>query len=403
MQWRIEALAYTVIEGIAAAFPGSWVCRFGEAVGSLAWHLLPRRRRLVLRNLRIAFHGNLGPAAIERLARDSFRRTGGNLFGATRTAVLGREALAKVVEVRGTEWVERALAGGRGAIVLVPHMGNWEVLSRIHILMPGDVKLGAFYRPLNNPIMDRRVRKRREIDGGRMFSKHDGALQAAAFLRENKLLGILADQRVGMAGEVVPFFGRLTRASPLPSLLSRRVKCPVLSLSARTVRPGQWEVEFHPVTEPATTAVCAGAIEQAMRSSPTDYFWLQERWKTYIRTNHPINEWLGATSGRGRTPHRALIWLAGAPDRWRPAGGWFHPDVDYEVVLPGGASLPTWLPRGTVVHAAPESGGAAAMRAAISRIDAAAPLPLDFILAPAPASGLAKAGKRVCVPVVPLP
>ena len=98
VQWRLEALAYSLVEGIAAAFPGSWVCRCGEALGGLAWHLLPGRRKTVLRNLRIAFHGELDSAAIARLAKASFRRTGSNLFGATRTAALDRDALAKVVE-----------------------------------------------------------------------------------------------------------------------------------------------------------------------------------------------------------------------------------------------------------------------------------------------------------------
>lgn len=403
MQWRLEALAYSLVEGIAAAFPGSWVCRCGEALGGLAWHLLPGRRKTVLRNLRIAFHGELDAAAITRLGKASFRRAGGNLFGAARTAVLGREQLAKVMEVHGIENVTAALSKGRGAVVLVPHMGNWEALSRVHTLLPGEVKLGAFYRPLNNPLMDARVRKRREVDGGRMFSKHDGALPAIAYLRENSMLGILADQRVGMAGEVLPFFGRITRASPLPALLSRRVKSPVLAVRARTVRPGYWRVEFLPVDGPVTTEICMTALEKAMRSSPEDYFWLQERWKVYVRTEHPINEWLGATSGRGETPHRALIWLDGAPAGWRPPGAWFHPDVDYEAVLTDDSPLPDWLPPETKRHLPPSGSGRGKLRAAISRIDAAEALPLDFIVAPATRRELAKAGKRECVPVVPLP
>ncbi|MCB1133065.1 MAG: lysophospholipid acyltransferase family protein [Verrucomicrobiae bacterium] len=401
MQWRLEALAYSLVEGIAAAFPGSWVCRCGEALGGLAWHLLPGRRKTVLRNLRIAFHGELDSAAIARLAKASFRRTGSNLFGATRTAALDRDALAKVVEVRGIDHIDEALSQGRGLVVLIPHMGNWEVLSRIHLLMPGDRRMGAFYRPLNNPVMDRRVRKRREADGTRMFSKHDGALQAISFLRENTMLGILADQRVGMAGDIVPFFGRITRASPLPSLLSRRVKCPVLVLSTRTERPGYWTVEFRPVDPPATTAACMDAIETEMRSSPEDYFWLQERWKVYVRPEHPINEWLGATSGRGETPHRALVWLDGAPAGWRPPGAWFHPDVDYEAVLTDDTPLPDWLPPETKRHTPPAGSGK--LRAAVSRIDAAGPLPLDFIVAPATLRDLAKAGKREGIPVVLLP
>jgi KDO2-lipid IV(A) lauroyltransferase len=129
-----------------------------------------------------------------------------------------------VIHVENIELLEQSLAGGKGVVLLLSHMGNWEILSRLVHFFPRGSKAGAFYRPLNNRLLDKRVLDRRQADGTRMFSKGDNPLHVAGFLREGGIVGILADQRVGHQGELVEFFGRITRASPLPSLLARRSK-----------------------------------------------------------------------------------------------------------------------------------------------------------------------------------
>lgn len=206
------------------------------------------------------------------------------------------------------ELLEEAVAEGRGVILLLAHMGNWELLTRLHRFFPKGTKSGAFYRPLNNLILNERVLKEREADGTRLFSKRDSLHLVSGFLRENGVVGILADQRVGLQGEVVPFFVRLTRASPLPSLLARRCKSEVISLSLRTVAPGKWSARYHRVHKPYNSANCMEALERAMMVSPMDVFWLQERWKVYLRAGIPFGNWFKKEDARGLKAHRGLVW-----------------------------------------------------------------------------------------------
>ncbi|HSP41627.1 MAG TPA: hypothetical protein VLO11_02045, partial [Luteolibacter sp.] len=219
LRWRLECLGHSLIEGLAALLPGPWVFRLGEMLGGFAWHLLPRRRNIVLRNLRIAFAGEKNPTEIHQLARETFRRSGANLVSVSHTARLKPEQLREVLRVENLHLLEDAQSRGKGVVLLLAHMGNWELLSRIIHLFPPGSKCGAFYRPLNNPLLDSQVLARRQADGTRMFSKRDPFHVVTKFLREGGIVGILADQRAGMQGEVVPFFGRLTRATPLPGLL----------------------------------------------------------------------------------------------------------------------------------------------------------------------------------------
>lgn len=401
-KWRAEWLAYTCVEIIAGRLPGPLVFRAGEWLGGLAWHFMPLRRHVVLRNLRIAFHGEYDLPALRRMARETFRRTGANLFSSAHTARLPGGRIDAVLAVENQDLIEQSTSGGAGLVLMPPHMGNWEILSRMNRLFPQGHKIGAFYRPLNNPLLNARVVAQRETDGTHLFSKRDSLHHVTGFLREGGVIGILADQRVGRQGELVRFFGRLTRASPLPSLLARRSRSEVFTMSLITDSPGKWRVRYHPVSRPFKTTDCMEALERAMKASPLDVFWFQDRWKVYISTKYTIRDWLGPDCRGTGKPHRALLWLAGAPTGWRLPEEWTHPDVVYEIVLAPGQDKPAWLAGSEITHTAPPAGDRDALQKAIAAIDLAAALPVDYILTSDAPEALSKAAERESIRLLSL-
>lgn len=383
--------------------PGPLVFRFGELLGGLAWHLLPQRRKIVLRNLRIAFAGEKALPEIHQMAKETFRRSGANLVSVAHTTRLSPEQVRKVVTVENMQLLEEAQARGKGVVLLLAHMGNWELLTKlIHVFPPGS-KCGAFYRPLNNPLLDARVLAQRQADGTRMFSKRDPFHEVTKFLREGGIVGILSDQRVGMQGEVVPFFGRLTRATPLPSLLARRAKAEVLALSLVTTAPGKWKAVLHPVASPPTTAHCMAALEDAMKASPADVFWLQERWRTFVKKFRPFTKWLEPAVTGGAKHHRALIWISPATQDWKPDDAWFHPDVIYEAAVPADVMVPEWLSPETKIHRLPPPESASDTHHALSGIGASDVFPIDFILTRKAPPALVLAAGSELIQLVSLP
>ncbi|GAA5130479.1 hypothetical protein GCM10023212_40210 [Luteolibacter yonseiensis] len=402
-KWRLEWLGQTGFEKLAGILPGRWAFRLGEVLGGLAWYFMRERRQIVMRNLRIAFYGERDLPALRRLARDSFRRTAANLLSALHTASLPVDQVGKILSVENPELLEKALSDSRGLVFMPSHMGNWEILTRMNRMFPPGHASGAFYRPLNNPLLNERVVAQREVDGTRLFSKNDSLHNVTGFLREGSLIGILADQRVGMQGEPVRFFGRLTRASPLPSLMARRSKSAVLTMSLITDPPGRWRVIYHPVDRPLKTADCMRSLEIAMKASPVDVFWLQERWKVYINRRRTIREWLGPDPcGEGK-PHRALLWLSGAPADWRLPKEWTHPDVIYEIVLAPGQARPSWSTGEEIIHTAPVTNDRRKLGKSLVAIDESHALPVDYILTAAASETLKKASDRESIPLVSLP
>lgn len=388
LQWRLEALGHSVIEGIVGQLPRSWVFYLGELMGGVAWHVMPGRRNTTLRNLRIAFAGEQDLPALRRLARETFRRTGASLLSAVHTARIPANQLGNTLRIENIELLEQARADGKGVLLLLAHMGNWELLSRIIRLFPRGTRTGAFYQPLTNPLLDALIRSRRETDGTVMFSKRENLLRIAGFLRGGGVAGVLADQRAGKQGQLVPFFGRLTRVSPLPSLLARRSKCSVLTMSLICEGPGKWVARLNTVAEPHNTMNCMAALEAAMKASPLDVFWMQERWKVYVRPKRPLTQWLDDETLRGTHPHRVLCWLhPGAPDDAIPAE-WLHPDAVYERV-----------------HGEKIAGkDADQLLKWLTAQEDSQPLPFDFALCTRHAPGeLAEACKARGIPVISLP
>lgn len=392
-RWTLEALIYRLAEKGAGLLPRRAVFRLGSALGSLAWYLIPARRHTVLRNLRIAFAGEMSPQEIQRTAREVFRRTGGNMvFSLLSPSFSAEEANARIVHTNREVLLEAA-AGGGGIILLIPHMGNWELLSHATSMAPEGVARGAHYRPLNNPVLDEQVRAQREARGTHLFSKGLSLHELTSFVRKPGLLAILGDQRAGKVGEVHAFFGRLTSCSPMASLLARRTRARLLVASIETLPTIQWRITYELLPAGATTPQCMAALERAMRRSPADVFWLQDRWKGHSRRPYQLVGKLPATGFPPFTkPRRGLIWLAraeSAPPADLPPPA---PDLVLEYALPPGAAAPDWI-GGALLHRP-----AADTPAALAAIDESAALPLDFVASFPPSTAVAAAALKLGIP-----
>lgn len=374
LSWRLEAGAHSVIAVVMRRLPVGRVFVCGEFLGRLMWPWMKKRRRTIARNLRIATEGKFSPDEIDEMARRSFVRTVANLLCSSVSARAPSGELEDLIEVENPEVLTEALGRGKGVVMLLSHMGNWELLTRMKALDPSIKKAGAFYRPLNNPILNERVLRDRERDGTRLFSKRDSLHQVSGFLRDGGVVGILADQRVGLQGEVAPFFGKLTRTSPLPSLLARRCKSEVLSLSLTTVKPGKWKVCYHRVERPYDTANCSEALERAMRASLEDVFWLQERWKIYLRDGVAPTKWLEKAEVRGRSPHRALVWMTEEEKDMKLPAGCVHGDIVNERCI--GAQV-----------------------SELQTIDRARRLPIDYVLTFSENKELREVARELGIPV----
>ncbi|MFT5622271.1 MAG: KDO2-lipid IV(A) lauroyltransferase [Bacteroidia bacterium] len=284
------------LAGLIQLLPLSVAFRLGRGVGWLCWKLLKRRRVIVRKNLEIVNAWMVEEGKVERgrgelldaQVRELFQRSGANLFAGFPLSRLRPEQMEAHLEIEGIEHVREVLAQGKGVIMLLAHMGPWEVLAHLPQLASDHgvhAPFGAMYRPLNNTYLDNWVREQRAARNTRLFSRRDGFHKPVDFLRAGGMLGILADQKMRQ-GEWVSFFGVEASSTPIPGLFHRRSGAPMLALSIETVGVARWKltvdlVDLSGLSEKpsrgALSLVCNQALEQALSRSPCDGFWLSRR------------------------------------------------------------------------------------------------------------------------------
>ena len=258
--------------------------RLGEFVGRIVHCFNKTRRNQVIRNLRFAFGDEKSQGEIKQLCAEVFERTGANFLTSFKIPFLSDEEILRSLQFEGLNDFMEATAKG-GAIMVSPHMGNWELLAQAIFLAGGKFKVGTHYRPLNNALINAVVERQRTRRGLKLFAKRTSTHQLISFVREGGAMGVLADQRVGERGTACLFFGRPTTCSPLPHLIAKRGNGQLISLSCETVGTARWMITFRHIPTISAQA-CANSIEQNWRRAPADVFWFEDRWR--IRGKEPL-------------------------------------------------------------------------------------------------------------------
>lgn len=257
--------------------------RTGDALGTLVWLAHGNAARVTRINLALCFP-ELGERERRRLARRSLRQTS-RLLGESGVTFRWPAARwrALVQDVQGERLVADALAGGRGVLVLVPHLGNWEFLS----LYLGRYRMLALYDPPRLRGLEAPIRAARERGGAQLLAIDRGGMRALfEALRARRLVALLPDQVPRrQAGVYVPFFGVPALTMTFAHRLIQRTSPVVVLATALRVRGG-FAIRFVAAdpdvadADPVTAAAAMNrAIETLVRSAPDQYQWEYRRFR----------------------------------------------------------------------------------------------------------------------------
>jgi lipopolysaccharide heptosyltransferase II len=258
----------------------------GNGLGFCAWSVLGKYRRLALRNIDIAFGGEKSPREKRRLVRRHFQRLGANLLSGLKLASMPLDKARANVRVENPEAAHRELRDGRPIIIILSHIGNWELYAQMFPAVLGYIRNSTIYQPLKNRYIDNHVRMLRGRAGVETFDRNEGFHKPIELLRAGGGVGVLSDQHAGDQGLWVPLFGKLASTTSLPALLAKRTGAAVLGTAIYTEGPGRWRMSFADrIDEPgdsieAITAKANELLANQTRVAPEDGFWLHNRWKT---------------------------------------------------------------------------------------------------------------------------
>jgi len=258
--------------------------RLGNAIGSLLFLCMQRRRNITLTNLRLCLPGR---SAAER--RDIARRH----FQAYARSVLERGLLWWASEARLRRLIvietdEPLVALQlRPTILLCPHFVCLDVAGVATTL---NLTAASIYTRQKNKAFDEALRKgRTRFRPNKLFSRDQGIKPIIRAMREGLPFFMLPDMDFGAKdAEFVPFFGipaaTLTATARIAAATGAQV-VPVIATFLPDYKG--WKVRFFPPWEnyPGDDIVAAtrqmnAFIEARVLEAPAEYFWTHKRFKT---------------------------------------------------------------------------------------------------------------------------
>ena len=296
-------LCYLACTALVSALPLALAYRLGQVAGFAAYLLLWPYRRLARANLTLAYGGRLSARRIRRLVRKHFVQLGANLLSSVKASGIGIDRLREIAAVEGMPIIEEAFARGRGVVLVISHIGNWELFAQLCQFLPAN-RWSTVYQPLGNRYIEAHVQRARTRHGVVLFSRKSGFGAPTAFLRGGGAVGVLVDQHAGDGGVWTPLFGRLASTSNLAALLALRTGAELVPIAVHTLGPARWRVVISapiPATAPNGAPLQVGhltadinqVLERQIDEEPADWFWVHNRWKT------PRPKFLLATYRRG--------------------------------------------------------------------------------------------------------
>jgi KDO2-lipid IV(A) lauroyltransferase len=294
LRHRVEHAAFTAACLLCRALPRPALAPLGTVLGDLAWAADARHRRVAFENFRAAFPYSEDTDA-RRLVRRCFRFFGRHVLELAAAAPGLRAADMPRFEYEGLEHVEAAHRAGRGVLFFTGHFGGWELMAMAHGRL--GYPLGVIARALDNPWLDRALRRLRQSTGNLAIDKRDGLRPMLQQLRAGGGIAILIDQNVSGGERVfVDFLGRPAATTPALALVHLKTGAPLVPVFALPQPGGRYRFVYEPpVTTPSAgdrredvvriTQACTAVLERRIRERPELWLWMHRRWKTRPETD----------------------------------------------------------------------------------------------------------------------
>lgn len=258
-------------------------------IALLCFKVIPDARMKTVKNLTDIFGQKKSTAEIYEMARKVFRNLGRNAVDMfCLNKAVGKDPY-RYVKVTGQEYIDQALAKGKGVIVITGHIGCWELMAGF--ISKIGYHVGVVGTPLYDPRLDKMLIDNRTSVGLVNINRDSGARQIIRLLRQGNMVGILIDQDTKVDGVFVDFLGKPAFTPVGPVVLARKTGASIVPMSIHIQPDNTHLVEIEPVIEleftddktidrQLNTEKCSQALERMLLKDPTQWVWMHERWKT---------------------------------------------------------------------------------------------------------------------------
>ena len=276
---------------IMKVVPQSWVYSFAKNSVSIGYIIARKHRNIALDSLATAFGKDKSKEEIRQITKDCFTflaKSGLELMFLIDKPTL----LKKRVEIVGKEYLDTALARGKGVILVSAHFGNFPLMMS-KLSLEG-YKIVGIVRYMRDERAERFfTRKRTKLGIKTIHTQPRKACveNSIRSLRNNEVLFMPMDQNFGTGGVFVDFFGRKAATATGPVVLAQRTGAAIVPAFIVRQKDDTHKIIIEPPLnlEKAkdqqdaiikNTQKLTNIIEAYIRRYPAEWGWIHRRWKS---------------------------------------------------------------------------------------------------------------------------
>ena len=255
----------------------------GAFIGYLLFLFNTNAKKVTLQNITICF-SELSNNEQRSLVKKSLIETGKNL---TESSLIWNQSFAKNTEYIRNFHGENNLNTDKNTILLVPHLGCWEITGRV---IANNRAITFLFKPLKKQQQNKYLFERRNQGNLTMASAdQSGIIKLQRALKQGELVGMLPDQDPGQEGGIMaPFFNNPVNTMTLLVRLAKKHNAQVVMCWANRLKNGKgFDLNFEPIDLTSDSddlldqvTLMNRAIEDLIRRFPDQYMWSYRRFKS---------------------------------------------------------------------------------------------------------------------------
>ena len=291
----IQHLRYHASLGIISLIrylPYSLALYLFQFLSILGWIVDPFHRKIGEIQMRSA----LGLAHPRPYVLKVFMNLAVILVDTVKYAYLSDSEIQKRIMVDGKEYLDEALASGKGMMMVTGHIGNWEILSHIPRILGIQFCVMADLR--KDEKLESIVDTIRSRSGASILPPTGKALMLIKELRKGRTIGMVVDNRGEQKDALFcSVFGMPAPTNPAPAFIAIKGEAIVLPVYAVKL-DGVYHIRFLKAVDASQFGRGQEAIQvlsdylqsfivSVVEKYPDQWFWLYSRWvkrSTFKRT-----------------------------------------------------------------------------------------------------------------------
>jgi len=283
IQHRLEYLGLRTLSLILTGLPSSISYALIQGLATFVY-FLGIRRKVSMTNLVQALGLEMGPTALAKICRASYRHIA-MTFAELLMKDKIKDRISEIMDMPDTGLLREKIKKKRGLVLVSAHFGGWELVGAA-IAAAGIQPITGLGTRQANPYVDDYITRARTELGMTPYTPDIATRHMVKALKANGAIGMVTDQNAGRHASFIDFFGRKAATHTGAAQLAIRYKAPLMVIMAIRTRPGHYRTVVRDVeildqdTAESLTQRYTSIIEGIIRQHPEQYLWMHRRWKT---------------------------------------------------------------------------------------------------------------------------